>query len=82
MNKTIEIKGDWKNASERIKKGWLLPCYKCNTLTGKIVKYNHYILAACQTCVSKKLRDDPESCRVIINNALVTDDGILNISCI
>jgi hypothetical protein len=82
MKKTIEIKGNWKHASETIKKGWLSPCYKCNRLTGRIVKYKTFHLSACERCVCFKLLKDPSLCIELIEWVLIYHKDDLNIDCL
>jgi hypothetical protein len=82
MEKTIEIKGNWEHACETIKKGWLLPCYKCNRLTGRIIKSKQFQISACERCVCFKILKDPYLSREFVKLLLTYHKDGLNIDCL
>lgn len=46
-----DICGNWKLYSKSIRKGWMYPCYYCNSLTGTSIKRNFWELWVCRFCV-------------------------------
>ena len=55
-----DICGNWKNQPRALRVGWWYPCYICDSITYRTVKFKSYTLWACKDCIPRRDMDNKE----------------------